>query len=308
MHTKTILATTLLCLALVTTLHAGPRTSANYNITTDTTDTGGKRATSASYTNDGSAGGIVGVSTVASPAETAKAGYVGQLFDVTGLVVNAGASSVNETATLQLGAWQFLDDTSLLAVPATSVTWGVVSGPLTGISASGLATAGVVYLNTPASVQGVFGGFTGWLNLNVLDTIPDNFGSYAGDGVGDDWQVQYFGQPPNANAAPLADPDGDGQTNLFEFTAGLVPTDAASRFTLTIAPVPGQPAQKRLIFNPLVLTGGRIYTVKFRTDIATGTWTTLTGTMESDTGTERTVTDQNATGAKKFYHVEITKP
>jgi hypothetical protein len=27
----------------------------------------------------------------------------------------------------------------------------------------------------------------------VLDTIADNFGSYAGDGIGDDWQVQYSG-------------------------------------------------------------------------------------------------------------------
>ena len=27
----------------------------------------------------------------------------------------------------------------------------------------------------------------------MLDTIADNFGSYAGDGIGDDWQVQYSG-------------------------------------------------------------------------------------------------------------------
>ena len=45
--------------------HAGPRTSAsaNYKVATDTADAGGKRATSAAYTNDGSAGGIAGLST-----------------------------------------------------------------------------------------------------------------------------------------------------------------------------------------------------------------------------------------------------
>ena len=39
-------------------LHAGPRTSANYTILTDTIDAGGKRAVSASYTNDGSLGAV----------------------------------------------------------------------------------------------------------------------------------------------------------------------------------------------------------------------------------------------------------
>ena len=49
-------------------------------------------------------------------------------------------------------------------------------------------------------------------------------------------------------------------------------------------------------------------TAKFRPDIAIGSWTTLTGTTQSDNGTQRTVTDTGATGAKKFYHIEITKP
>ena len=69
--------------------HAGPRTSANYTIATDTADAGGRRTTSANYTNDGSLGGVAGISTVAAPAETAKHGYLGQLSAVTGLVLSA---------------------------------------------------------------------------------------------------------------------------------------------------------------------------------------------------------------------------
>ena len=48
-------ATVLLTL-LAAAAHAGPRTSAICNIATDTADAGGRRTTSASYTNDGSAG------------------------------------------------------------------------------------------------------------------------------------------------------------------------------------------------------------------------------------------------------------
>jgi len=297
-------------LLLLGSAHAGPRTSANYSITTDTADAGGLRTTSANYTNDGSTGAVSGLSTVASPVEFVKSGYVGQLYDVTGLVVNAGgATTVNETATLQLAAWQLLDDTSYLAVNATSVTWSVLSGPITGISAAGLATAGTVPQNTAATVQGVFSGFAGTLNLTVLDTIPDNFGLYAGDGVDDAWQVQYFGLGTGGLGNPLgvgsADADGTGQTNLFKYIAGLNPLDG-SRFVLSITGVPGQSGQKNLIFTPLV--AGRTYTVKYRPDLMAGSWQTLTGTTQSDSGNQRTVTDTAATGARKFYHVEITKP
>ena len=45
--------------------------------------------TSASYANDGSAGLVVGISTVAAPAETAKHGYLAQLYDATGLTPTA---------------------------------------------------------------------------------------------------------------------------------------------------------------------------------------------------------------------------
>ena len=140
----------------------------------------------------------------------------------------------------------------------------------------------------------------------MLDTIADNFGAYAGDGLGDDWQVQYFGQPPNALAAPLIDPDFDGQNNHFEFTAGVVPTDAASKFSHRIEEVPGQPLQKRIIFSPRFVS--RTYSILKSTTLATGSWSTLTGTTTSDNGSERTITDLNASGALKFYQVQIVKP
>jgi len=152
--------TTPIQLTITSAVNSGTalRTSASYSITTEIADAGGRRAASASYINDGSIGGIAGLSTIASPAETAKHGYVAQLFDVTGLTLTAATLNVNETATDQLGAWQTLDDANFLAVPAASVAWSVAGGPLTGISAAGVATAGIVYQNTAASAQGLYLG------------------------------------------------------------------------------------------------------------------------------------------------------
>ena len=294
----------MLCLLSGGTIFAGQRTSANYAITADTTDAGGLRAASASYTNAGSASLLAGTSTIAIPAGTAKTGYIGQLYEVTGLIVNSAAPAVDEAATLQLAAWQLLDDATFLATEANAVTWGIASGPLTDISAMGLATAGLVFENTSATVSGTFGAFAGSLNFTVLDTIPDNFGAYAGDGLGDDWQVQFFGQN-NPLAAPALDPDGDGETNAFEFIAGLIPNDPASTFHLKIAPVPGQPLRKNVIFSPRL--AGRTYLVKSRLTLGDA-WQPLTTSTQSDNDIERTVTDLNATGGKKFYRVEITRP
>jgi hypothetical protein len=294
-----------LILGLAGSLHAGPRTSASYSIAAETSDAGGRRCTSANYTHDGSIGLIAGVSTVASPAGIMKTGYLGQLTAVTGLIVSADAPTVDEAATLQLSAMQSLDDATFHAVPVASVTWSILSGPLTGIDANGLATAGLVYQNTTATVEGVFAGDSGAFDLTVLDTMVDNFGTYAGDGVDDDWQVQYFGQPPNADAGPLIDADGDGHNNAFEFIAGLIPTDAGSVFDLRIEPVPGEPAQKNVIFSPRF--ADRSYTVKASSSLLPATFATLGRSTISDNAEERTVTDLGATGATKFYRVEITK-
>jgi hypothetical protein len=283
---------------------ADPRTSANYSISADTLDHGGLRATSANYAHDGSVARVAGGSSVAAPLETAKHGYLGQLYEIAGLIVNSAQLSVDEGAALQLAAWQLLDDATFLATDANAVAWSIVNGPIASISANGIATAGLVFQDTPATVEGAFSGFTGSLNLTVLDTIPDNFGAYAGDGIGDDWQVQYFGQD-NPLAAPALDPDGDGQSNQFEFLAGMTPTDPASIFRLRIAPVPGQPLQRRIIFNPRL--DGRTYVVQMRARLSDA-WETLGASSTADNGGERTVTDLNATSATRFYRVEITKP
>jgi len=121
------------------------------------------------------------------------------------------------------------------------------------------------------------------------------------------WRLQYFLTIENTgNAADAADPDGDGQNNLFEFVAGLVPDSAASRFAVRIAPVAGQLGQKAVVFGPVL--GGRTYVVKSRASLNAGTWEVLGSFTTSDNGSERTVTDLGAGTGARFYTVEIARP
>ncbi len=286
--------------------HAGPRTSASYSSAADSTDSAGRRSASASYTHDGSAGGITGISTFAAPATTAKAGYISQLSaTAVGLMLSAVSGTVNEAGTLQLSAALLYDDATTLAVETTAVAWSVVSGPVVGISASGVITAGLVYQNTSATVQGVHAGFTSSIDLNVLNVTTDDLGSYAGDGLPDEWQVLHYGLD-NPDAAPNAAPDGTGETNLYKYAAGLIPFDPTSRFTTTLEPVSGQPGNFAVVFGPLV--AGRTYVVQSTDNLVTGTWTNLTGGTTTDTGNVRTVTDPTALGTARFYRVQITLP
>ena len=287
-----------------TAAHAGSRSSASYSIVTESLAAGGGKSASPLYSTDASIGTVTGIATAAVPAAAAKNGYIGQLFEVTGLTLTAVSPNVNEGTTDQLAAWQALDDATFLAVPAASVAWSVASGPLTGVNAGGLATAGIVFQDTAATAQGSYLGSTGTLALTVKNVNTDDYGTYAADGIDDAWQNQFFGLN-NPNAAPNVDFDGTGQTNFFKYLAGLNPLDG-SRFTLTVAPVAGQPGQKNLIFTPRLT--GRTYTVTFKTDLNAATWTPLPGGIVTDAGPQRTVTDLSAGGAAKFYRVEITKP
>lgn len=275
--------------ALLTAIaHAGPRTSGSYSMTTESTDSGGKRATSATYTNDGSLGGIAGVSTVVAPAETVKAGFVGQLYEVTALQLAATPTTVNEIATRQLSGAQLLDDFTTNAVPAASITWSIVSGPLTSISTGGIVTAGTVYQDTAASAQGVYAGNTGTLSLSVIDSIKDNFTSYASDGIGDDWQVQYFGIN-SANAAPTLDLDQDGLNNFAEFALNLNPGTSS---TLPAAGVRnGANFEYTYTRSVAAVNSGVKFAVEWSDTLATNDWqvTSVTQTVLSDNGTTQQV-------------------
>lgn len=213
--------------------HAGQRSSVAYLVPAENIGTGGRPATSANYSLISCVGEVTGVSSGAFTSPTAKHGYIAQLADIMGLQLTALTATINETATQQLAGAQVLDDLTTITVPASSITWSIQSGPLSSISMGGLVTAATVYQNTAALAHGSYLNHTGTLGLTVLDTILDNFGAYAADGLGDAWQVQYFGLS-NPSAAPLVDPDLDGVLNLVEFATALNPTKTGSLPVATV--------------------------------------------------------------------------
>ena len=281
------------------------RTSANYSLTTETGDAGGLRASSASYVSDGSIGGIGGLGSVVAPPEIAKHGYIGQLYDLASLNVTAPSTNVNEAATRQLNACAVFDDATLLPLVGSAVSWSVASGPVSAIDASGLATADIVYQDTPVTVRGIYQGMTGLLGLQIINSNTDNYGLYAGDGIDDAWQVLYFGIN-NPFALAGVDYDHDGQTNGFEYVAGTIPTDADSKFRLRIESVPGQPDWQAVSFSPRYAS--RTYTALWRTNVASGSFAALSGTTTNDNLLERTITDRQGTNTARFYQIQITWP
>ncbi len=212
----------ILCTALAP-FTAQAATSANYSLEPATLDNGGLATRSTHYRAraSASAGGAM-----SSQQYSDRAGFAGQLADVAAMpiVITAPFLTVNEDGTCQLGATLAYDDQTTLVLPVESITWNVLSGPISAISNTGLITGGAVYQDSLALVRGTYLTFSATLEVTVLNTADDNFAAYTHDGISDSWQVQNFGLPPNAMAAALADPDGDGLNNLQEYAFGMNPT------------------------------------------------------------------------------------
>ncbi|MES2707019.1 MAG: hypothetical protein V4726_10505 [Verrucomicrobiota bacterium] len=215
-------ASLLLLLCLPAVIQAG--TSAHYSLSPAAVDTGGGPGVSASGSMDfsGAPGGAG-----RSAAYVSRSGFAGQLDETAGLEILISPASVAETGSAQLEAGLRSRAGFLAALAPDGVAWSILDGPLTGITPGGLVTAGKTPQTTAATVQGVFSGFTGTLTFPVRDTIPDNFGVHAGDGLPDWWQRQY---PDAADTAGglTGDPDRDGLSNLLEFAFGTDPGHTGS--------------------------------------------------------------------------------
>src|SRR5207245_7505236 len=68
---------------------------------------------------------------------------------------------------------------------------------------------------------------TGLLKASIADLT----GVSAVGGLPDSWVLQYFGSLTNPNAAPYADPAGDGVPNWLKYALGLDPNVAGISIT-----------------------------------------------------------------------------
>ena len=209
-------------------LAAWAGTSADYSVDPTALDGGGALASSAAYTiNPSTAPGAVG----ASANYVVRSGYAGLLLDLAGIAIDEPSSpmTLNERATLQLAVSEVYDDGTKKSLPVESVTWSAQSGPITGVNATGLVTAGSVYQNTSAVAQAALGNISDTVSLSVINTGLDDFAPYATDGLPDTWQVQYFGES-ETRCGPAMDYDGDGVVNLHEFAFGSDPSLPSAGF------------------------------------------------------------------------------
>jgi hypothetical protein len=75
-------------------------------------------------------------------------------------------------------------------------------------------------------------------------------------------------------------------------------------FKVALAPVAGQGGQFQIVFGPV--QPGFTYTPETCTDLAAGNWLALSAYDETNSGTQRTITDRSASGARRFYRIRAT--
>lgn len=201
----------------LTPADAQNRSSNTYTLASETVSSGVSRAESDSYASTTSLG-------LSAPAvqggETYEATSVfsGQLAIPVGFAV-AGPAEVEETHNARFTPALGLDDGTFNALagdPSDSFSINPVSQFVTINPVSGLVQATDVFENLWLTVNLQRGEVEVTRLFKVANSIPDNFGSYALDGIDDAWQTFYFGMD-NLNAAPNQDPEKDGLNNLQEY-------------------------------------------------------------------------------------------
>lgn len=121
------------------------------------------------------------------------------------------------------------------------------------------------------------------------------------DGIPDWWRQYYFGgdgRSTNGQSAANADPDGDGMSNLAEYTAGSNPLD--SRSAVRVFAVDQSGNVKRLQFSSEL---GQAFFLERSSDLLQGGWTNIStnvwGHMDAFN-----VGDSNSPG-RAFYRIRV---
>ncbi len=263
-----------------------------------TTVSGGKLAVngsiSASATTVAAAGILSGTGTIAGPVTchgTLAPGHsTGTLSFSSGLILSSGSKlacdlgSVGDRASVTGNLT--LDGT--LDVTAAS---GFAAGTYTLVTYTGTLVNNILGVGSlpPDHSAVVDTSLPGQVRLIVTQSMT----------AFQQWQVANFGSTTDPAAAPEADPDGDGQTNAAEFTAGSDPRDGNSRFALSVSSLAG---------DALVLTWtsvpGKIYRIETSTTPGVS-WSPLISVPAADSPATSTSHSLTRSGGARFYRIAI---
>ena len=222
----------------------------------------GGEALSAQYDSQAYCEPVVARATSLSGTQLTRHGYGAQLATPSSLQIVVAPDPLPETAVGQSTAALVFDDGTSTPAPTSQVTWAVVSGPIRSIETDGAIIPAALHADSAAAVSGSFVGLNGQVAFTIADLDPDNWPPFAADGIADQWQVFYFGG--TGPGFPQADPDADGFDNLFEFNAGLDPTDPSGVFEISFGQPTNLPGRATVRFGPIA--PGRLYEVKSSSD------------------------------------------
>jgi hypothetical protein len=203
--------------------------------------TNGQDGGTVTITNGAEFSGVTNATLIIDPAGAADAGPYNVL--VSGAcnppVISAAASLAVTPATgCLLLAITSPSDLMYILTNTVSVsgTASAVAG-IAGVTVNGTpATSANAFTNWTATISGLT-SCTNTLTAVATDAVGNTVTNFSqviaaigladcnGDGLPDAWQLQYFGCVSCAQAAPSADTDHDGFTNLEDYQAGANPTN-----------------------------------------------------------------------------------
>ena len=174
---------------------------------------------------------------------------------------------------------------------ANNATFNDLGGQTTSNLAAAITIAGEYYRVVITPNDGITNGAP-FTTASVLVPVDAD-----GNGINDDWEVQYFG---HIGIDPNADPDGDGFSNLQEFLAGTDPTDANSVLRITSIVTNGAD-----VVISFTTSSNRFYDLQDDDDLMTSNWFGIV-TNIAGTGSIVSTNDVGAANfTNRFYRVRL---
>jgi hypothetical protein len=128
-----------------------------------------------------------------------------------------------------------------------------------------------------------------------------NLASTWNDGIPDVWRLKFFGSLSSALSGANADPDGDGVSNLAEFTSGTDPLNASSALRLSAAHKPGTSSGVALRW---LSAAGKTYVIECAPALSGASWKIIASGLLGD-GSVQEYTDGTSSEDTRFYRVRI---